>query len=119
MDQRVKILLDRTFNFGIENLKFLKGLSSHTIYRIPIRQLARSAISIGANYEEAQGASSKKDFHHKIAICYKEARESVYWLRVLKELHTEKKNSDHFEKFIKEGTELSKIFATIKRSTRE
>ena len=62
MNERSILLLDRTFAFGINVLKFLKKLPDDYIYRIPKGQLARSAVSIGANYEEAQGAVSKKDF---------------------------------------------------------
>ncbi|MEO6521301.1 MAG: four helix bundle protein [Mucilaginibacter sp.] len=60
------------------------------------------ATSIGANYEEAQGASSKKDFNHRITIAYREARESVYWLRILRELYED---------------ELKRVFASIKLSS--
>jgi four helix bundle protein len=48
-------------------------------------QLLRSGTSIGANVEEAMGASSRKDFVHKLRIAYREARESRYWIRLLKE----------------------------------
>ncbi|MDD5627059.1 MAG: four helix bundle protein [Patescibacteria group bacterium] len=48
-----------------------------------INQLIRSGTSIGANYMEANGASSKKDFKNKIHICKKEAKETMHWLRML------------------------------------
>jgi len=48
------------------------------------KQLLRSGTSIGANIEEAQAAQSKKDFISKMSIVSKEARESHYWLRLLK-----------------------------------
>ncbi len=47
------------------------------------RQYLRASTSIGANVEEAQAAESRADFVHKFAIAQKEARESLYWLRVL------------------------------------
>lgn len=49
-------------------------------------QLGKSSTSVGANYEEAQAGSSKADFKNKVRISLKEARESNYWLRVLKAL---------------------------------
>ena len=49
------------------------------------RQYLRAASSIGANVEEAQAAESRADFVHKLGISQKEARESLYWLRVLAE----------------------------------
>jgi len=45
--------------------------------------LLRAGTSVGANYQEANGASSKKDFKNKIAICRKEIMETKYWLRML------------------------------------
>ena len=78
--------------------------------------MSRSATSIGANYEEAQGAHSKRDFNYKIGISYREARESRYWLRILKELHTDEKFNIEFEYFKNEAFELEKIFASIKIS---
>lgn len=117
MDKRTKDLMDRTFNFGVGMLKFLKKLPEDSIYKIPKLQVARSAISIGANYEEAQGAVSKRDFSNKIGISYKEARETVYWLRILRELYEDKKYEDAFSKCIKEAEELRNIFAAIKKSS--
>ncbi len=49
------------------------------------KQILRSGTSIGANVEEAQGSISKKEFRMKISIAYKEARETHYWLRLLKD----------------------------------
>ena len=119
MNARTQELLDRTFKFGIRILKFLNTLPDNYIYRIPKGQLGRSAPSVGANYEEAQGAISKRDFNNKIAICYKESRESVYWSRVLMELYPEEKYKKDFTEIIQEGTELKKIFASIKKSAIE
>jgi four helix bundle protein len=117
MDGKTKQLLDRTFYFGVGVLKFLKKLPDDPIYKIPKLQVGRSAISVGANYEEAQGAISKRDFTNKISISYKEARESVYWLRILKELYDDKKYQDDFSTFIKEAEELRNIFSAIKKSS--
>jgi four helix bundle protein len=114
MDQ--KLLLDRTFYFGVNTLRFLKRLPDDYIDRIPEGQVARSSTSIGSNYEEAQGAVSKRDFINKVGICYKESRESVYWLKILNELH-EEKHTDEFPKFIKEAEEIRNIFAAIKKSS--
>jgi len=49
------------------------------------RQYLKSATSIGANIEEAQSGESRADFVHKYGIAQKEARESLYWLRLLAE----------------------------------
>lgn len=83
MNEKTIQLLDRTFWFGVNILKFLDKLPHSQVYKVPILQLSRSSTSVGANYEEAQGATSKRDFSYKIGISYREARESCYWLRVL------------------------------------
>jgi four helix bundle protein len=119
MHWRTEELLKRTFVFGVGTLKFLRKLPEDSIYKIAKYQVARSATSVGANYEEAQGAISKRDFTNKISISYKESRESLYWLKVLRELYEESKYRDDFTKFINEAEELKKIFSSIKKSSRE
>lgn len=119
MNEKTTALLERTFIFGVNILKFLKKLPDDYIYRIPKGQLGRSSISIGANYEEAQGAVSKRDFTNKIGISYKESRESVYWLRVLNELYEEEQYKKDFETYLKESKELKAIFLKIKKSSTE
>jgi four helix bundle protein len=118
MNDKTQLLLDRTFNFGVNTLKFLRKLPDDYIYRIPKGQVARSSVSIGANYEEAQGAVSKKDFANKIGISYKEARETLYWFRILHQLYDEEKYRNEFKFFLKESQELKNIFAAIKKSSK-
>lgn len=73
-------LEERTTVFSCAIIDFLKNIQKDVI-SIPLTsQLIRSATSIGANYCEANGASSKKDFRNKIYICKKEAKETMYWL---------------------------------------
>jgi four helix bundle protein len=75
---------ERAFQFAVTTLKALntlpKSLPSVTIQR----QLIRAATSIGANLAEADNAESKADFRHKIAVSAKEARETQYWIRLLR-----------------------------------
>src|SRR3989344_4147243 len=73
----------RTARFGEHIIKFAMSLPNNPINRSLIQQLVRSGTSIGANYMEADGAESKRDFNHKIGICKKEAKETMYWLRIL------------------------------------
>lgn len=76
--------------------------------------MAKASKSLGANYEEAQGAESKKDFIHKIGIILKETRESNYWLRVLNEIINEKEIAEVLKPLLQESFELKQIFSTIK-----
>ena len=116
MNKKTEELLERTFNFGVSTLKLLNELQYNPIYSVTLKQLARCATSIGANYEEAQAGESTKDFIHKIAIVSKETRESVYWLRIIKELYKENKSIDNQ---ILEAIELRKIFIEIKKSAQQ
>jgi four helix bundle protein len=79
-------------------------------------QVLRSGTSIGANVEEAAGGSSRKDFINKMNIAYKEARESKYWLRLLKDSGIiEIKLA---ESLISDCEELLKILYTIIHTSR-
>ena len=108
-------LEDRTRLFATDTIKFCKTIKPDVINRPLISQLIRSASSIGANYCEAIGASSKKDFRHKIFICKKEAQESRYWLRLLKDIHEGHKGD--IDGLLQEVDELIKILQTIAKNT--
>lgn len=104
-------LLKRTFNFGISCLKFLRKLESNPENNLIRFQLGKSCTSIGANYEESQAGSSKADFINKVKIALREARETNYWLRILKELNDN--NDESLELLIKESQELKNILGAI------
>lgn len=103
-------LLDRTFKFGVDTIKLLRTIPKNDEVKPLKFQLIKSSTSIGANYEEAQGASSKADFNNKIRIVLREARESNYWLRILKALDYE---SHELNKLTIESQELKNIFGAI------
>ncbi|GLU45079.1 four helix bundle protein [Allomuricauda sp. NBRC 101325] len=75
---------ERSFEFSLLIIKLVKNLKENNEY-IFANQLLRSATSIGANVAEASAGQSKIDFTSKIAIASKEARETCYWLRLIKE----------------------------------
>lgn len=66
-------LEERTAKFGENIIELYKNIKQDIITKLIINQLIRSGTSIGANYMEANGASSKKDFRNKIFICKKES----------------------------------------------
>ena len=74
---------ERLLNYGVRAIKVADSLPRTLAGRRIGDQLLRSSISVGANYEEAQGAESREDFVHKLQIALKEVRESNYWLRLL------------------------------------
>ena len=71
-------LEERTTKFGENIILFSKKIQQNLVVNPLIVQLIRSAISVGANYSEADDAESSKDFKHKIGICKKESRESKH-----------------------------------------
>lgn len=77
-------LLDKSFAFAIRVVKAYKYLVEEKKEFIISKQLLRSGTAIGANVEESVGGQSKADFISKLSIAYKEARETKYWIRLLK-----------------------------------
>lgn len=110
-------LEERTARFGEGIIEFCRQLSQDAISRPIISQLVRSATSIGANYMEANAASSKKDFRNKIYICKKEAQETMHWLRMMVKCFSNRQ--DEIRKFWQEAKELTLIFGKIISSSRK
>jgi len=78
-------ICQRTFQFALDIVRLCQQLQQHQgVGRTLGRQLLRSGTSVGANVEEAQGGQSSADFISKYAIARKEAREALYWLRLLR-----------------------------------
>ena len=75
----------RTMEFSKRLIRLCKSIKFNNVSSKIIDQLVRSGTSIGANYMEANNASSKKDFRNKIFICKKESQETKYWLNLLNE----------------------------------
>ena len=104
-------LEDRTAKFSINILNICRTITINYLNENQIKQLIKSATSIGANYMEANGSDSKRDFRSKISICKKEAKETTYWLRILLTLLPDKK--DDLKKLWAEAQELLLIFSAI------
>ncbi|MCA9381777.1 four helix bundle protein [Candidatus Dojkabacteria bacterium] len=99
---------ERTFRLSVELKQYLNSLINRNyIEKVLINQLFRSGTSVGANYIEANESTSKKDFIYRLKICRKEAKESVYWLRLLQD------DSRANKKLVNEYSELVKIFSSI------
>ena len=98
------------------HLQRVVAIKENTITRPLISQLIRSATSVGANYCEANNASSKKDFRNKIFICKKEAQETKYWLELLKTAWPERKDeiNDLFQECHEFVLIFQKIITTLK-----
>ena len=107
-------LEERTAKFGEDVIDFCRSIKLNAIVMPIVSQLIRAATSIGANYMEANAASSRKDFRNKIFICKKEAQETKHWLRMLARCIPERK--EEIKKLWKEAQELTMIFQKITSS---
>ena len=107
-------LEERTAKFGEDVIDFIKSVKRNSLNDSILKQLIRSATSVGANYCEANNASSKQDFRNKIYICKKEVNETKYWFRMLTKTNPEVKNSAR--KLWQEAQELNLIFQKIVNS---
>jgi four helix bundle protein len=116
MENRRKDIKERSFEFAVRIIKFVQKLPrNHAGYKIG-GQLLEAGISVGANVEEATGGFSKKDFTYKMAVALKEARESNYWLRLIKV--SELAKEDELDSLLKESEELRKILTSIVKTSK-
>ena len=104
-------LEERTSIFSKNVLALIKSITITSLNQNIIHQLLKSATSIGANYREANNASSKKDFTNKIAICRKEANETQYWIELLASIETNK--TEKLRVIWSESHQLTLIFGKI------
>ena len=79
------IVQEKSFRFAVDIVAYARRHQNDRVNLVLTRQLLRSGTSIGANVEEALGGQSRKDFIAKLAIAAKEARETGYWLRLIRE----------------------------------
>ncbi|MCL5432092.1 MAG: four helix bundle protein [Patescibacteria group bacterium] len=111
-------LEERTARFSEKLIEFLKRILKNSITIPLVDQAVRSGTSIGANYREANGASSKKDFQNKIFISKKEAKETVYWLRLIGGSLDDEKLKGECRQLYQEAQEFVLIFGKIAYSTK-
>ena len=76
---------ERTYKFALRIIKPVSALPKTTTGEVLGRQVLRSGTSVGANVEEGFGASTKREFTYKLNIAFKEAKETHYWLRLIRD----------------------------------
>ena len=106
-----KQLEDRALKFGVVILKFSAQLPVSLEANVVRNQLSKSGTSVGANYHEANRARSRADFANKVKISESEASETVYWLKVVREMNWISRSE--LEPILKEGNELLAILSSI------
>ncbi|MFA6005261.1 MAG: four helix bundle protein [Patescibacteria group bacterium] len=111
--EKIYDLEERTSVFGTQVITLCNNVKKTIVTAPLISQIIRSATSVGANYMEANGADSKKDFHAKISICKKESKETIHWLRMIEFADGTQKS--FILKLLQEAKELSLIFGAINK----
>ena len=110
------LLLEKSFAFAVRVVNACRYLTEEKREFVISRQFLKSGTSIGANCEEAVGGQSRSDFLSKLGIAYKEARETKYWIRLLRA-------TDYFadaqaDSLLKDVEELLKIIGKIQITTK-
>jgi four helix bundle protein len=107
-------IIKRTYNFSLKVLNLCDIVNERPgIGWALSRQLLRAATSVGANVEEAQAGQSRADFINKYAIALKEARETAYWLRLLRDSQKFPTLEDEIRVLLDEAGELARVIGVI------
>ncbi|MFA5252619.1 MAG: four helix bundle protein [Phycisphaerae bacterium] len=104
------IIKQKSYDFALKIIKLCAKLKGEKHFEIA-SQLLRSGTSVGVNVEEALAGQSKKDFFAKMSIASKEARETNYWLRLLRD--SEILQKQHGNELIQMSEELIRILTSI------
>jgi len=114
MSQQLK---DRTKSLGIRVIRMVKEIRGNKVEDILIRQIVRSATSVGANYQSALRARSTPDFISKITVAEEEADETCYWLEIMIEIGVFSK--DRLEPLLKEAQEITAILTVSGKTAKD
>lgn len=109
------IVSKKAYDFGLRIITMTKFMRKTYENVVLIKQIIRSATSIGANIEEALGANSKKEFIHSMNVAKKEARETIYWLKLIADVNPELKK--RLQDLLRENEEIIKILTKIVKTS--
>ncbi|MEN8175441.1 MAG: four helix bundle protein [Pseudomonadota bacterium] len=108
---------DKSFRFAVRVVKLAQHLQREHSEYVLSRQVLRAGTSVGANVEEARAGQSRKDFIAKMAVASKEARETLYWIRLL--IETGYLTAEHAEPLKGESEELVRLLTAIVKTSQE
>ena len=114
--EKPNAILDKSYAFAISIVHFCMRIQSERKEYVLTKQLLKSGTSIGANVEEAEQAQSKKDFISKLSIALKEAHETRYWLRLMRD--TKITREEETNKLIDEVHQIIKLLVAIIKSSK-
>lgn len=117
MEKKPNVIKDKSFEFAVRIVNLYKFLAFQKSEFVLSKQLLKSGTSIGANIEEALGSQSNKEFISKLHISYREAKESLYWLKLL--YKTDFINEKEFISLSKDCEELIMIIVSIIKSSKQ
>lgn len=111
------LIQTKSYVFAVRVVRLYQHLSTTRKESVLSKQVLRSGTSIGANVEEAIGGQSRADFLSKLSIAYKEARETSYWLRLLRD--TDYLTVSEFESLYADVDEICRILSKIQITTKQ
>ncbi len=118
-ENKDNLIMEKSYHFSLMVIELYKFLTQEKREYVLSKQLLRCGTSIGANVNEAQAAISKKDFIAKISISSKEARESKYWLMLLKDSGYIDSTKQKVKKLFEEIESIIKILTSIVKTGQE
>ena len=108
------LIRQKSYDFALKIIELCRKLTKENEFVLS-KQLIRSGTSIGANVEEAQAAQSRADFISKMSIASKEARETCYWLRLLRDSSTIAERD--ITPLLSEAESIANILTSIVKTT--
>lgn len=117
MNEQENPLLKKSYAFAVSIVKLYEELMAKKRYFRIADQVIKSGTSIGANSEEANGAQTRKDFYSKISIAYKEARETHFWLRLIRDSKIIDINT--IKIYLENCEELIRLLGKIRTTTKK
>ncbi|MBD3373766.1 four helix bundle protein [candidate division KSB1 bacterium] len=113
--EKSNVIQEKSYRFAVNIVFLVREFPKSVEGYVIAKQLLKAATSVGANVEEALGGYSKQDFIFKMSIALKEARESIYWLKIVKDSQLVKCNIDVY---LDKAIELRKILTSIIKTSR-
>lgn len=111
------VVQTKSYAFAVRIVRLYQYLATEKKEFVLSRQILKCGTSIGANVEESIGGQSRSDFLSKISVAYKEARETAYWLRLLRD--TDYLTDEQFDSLNNDVQEICRIIGAIQKSTKE
>ena len=110
------VVQEKSYKLALEVIHIVRVIPKKSESFVIINQLVKAGTSVGENVEEAIAGFSRNDFAHKMSIALKEARETNYWLRLIRD--AEILQSERLDSCLLLSTEVKKILGAIVKTTR-